>query len=208
MRGAVLRIDRNRLVEQRECRAVGARVAALLEQVPAAQVGVVGGDVRRATHLEPACRSPSGSSPDRFATCADSAAITAPAISLCTAKTSAMDRSKLCDHRLNPVRPSISSAATRTVSPERRTLPSSRYATPSSFEMLLASAVRSANLFDETCAATCSRLLRASSARTSAASPSEKYFWLGSPLRLVKGRTATLLADAPPPPIKPLRQAA
>ena len=35
-------------------------------------------------------------------------------------------RSNVCDQRLNPLSPSIRSAVTRTMSPDRRTLPSSR----------------------------------------------------------------------------------
>ena len=54
------------------------------------------------------------------------AATTTPAISSWTANTSAAGRSNVSDHEVKPVRPSMSSAATRTRSPARRTLPSSR----------------------------------------------------------------------------------
>ena len=67
--------------------------------------------------------SPAASSPSTRAT---SASATVVAISRCTAKMSSMRRSKVCDQRLKPLSPSIKSAATRTTSPERRTLPDSR----------------------------------------------------------------------------------
>ena len=108
------------------------------------------------------------------ATSLASALATVRAISLCTAKMSSSTRSNICDQRLKPVVPSTRSAVTRTTLPARRTLPSSRNATPSAAAMVTASSCRSRNFEAEACAMTCRLRLRASVARSSSDRPSEK----------------------------------
>ena len=105
-----------------------------------------------------------------------------------------MRRSKTCVHVLKPVLPSIRSAATRTLSPAQRTLPSSRKATPSCAAIFTAPSSLSRNFPDEVCAITFNPWLRARVARTSSDRPSEKYTWSGLPLRFSNGSTATLLS--------------
>ena len=144
--------------------------------------------------------------------CAAMACATSPAISLCTAKISASPRSNVFDQRLKPVAPSLRLAVIRTVSPDRRTVPSRMKATWSLRAKSAGLAPAAPAASDEAPAMTLSESLRDKAERNSSVSPCEKNACSGSGLRLRKGRMAMLLAASarsnspafqptnPPPP--------
>src|SRR5215469_6128945 len=84
----------------------------------------------------------------------------------------------------------MSCAVTRTLWPERRTLPSSTVPTFNLRAIVPMSVSFPLNEKADVRAATCSSLMRDRELRSSSVRPSEKYSWLGSPLMFRNGNTA------------------
>ena len=100
-------------------------------------------------------------------------------------------RSYRSAHTWAPVSASTSCAAIRTRVPALRTLPSSRYRTPSSRPISFTFTARPLYVKLELRATTNSHLMRESPVMMSSTIPSAKYSWSWSPDRFANGSTAT-----------------
>ena len=116
------------------------------------------------------------------------------AISLCTANTSLSSRSYVSVHNSRPSAALISSATIRTRSPCLRTLPSSRFITPSFLPIARLSSEVPFKRNEELRLIILSAGTLARTAISSSDSPSEKYSLLGSPPVLTNGSTARLFS--------------
>ncbi|GBF30976.1 hypothetical protein MnTg04_00928 [bacterium MnTg04] len=99
-------------------------------------------------------------------------------------------RSKVSDHRWNPVSVSINWAVMRTLGPDCLTLPSSTWATPSCSPISLRSLFSPLNWNDDVRPATLSPGILARTFSNSSDRPSEKYSLSIFPLMLTNGNTA------------------